>query len=311
MHAAESIPIPQGAVATRMKNVDQSQGIELPPELGDCLLRMGRNVQDAEEITTRSTSSEREAFRLVLDDGSFVKARWLLGEAHASRWNRLRNAVGDPLFLTATLHREGRFVLEEWIEGEPLPMLDVPAALLGQAGELLARMHLMDVPGRGTVEAADEVRRMDKLIDSLVSHGAFAESAAGGLRARLWESAPDHTVNGLAHFDFCGENLVMHPSRGLVSIDNEWMCLGSLEYDVARALYRWDLTGVARETFLGSYRAAGGAAAVDALDWWFFANSIHASEIRVRRAWPDAAATVAGLLASCPPQNKKLNTNPC
>ncbi len=108
---------------------------------------------------------------------------------------------------------------------------------------------------------------------------------------------PAKTFHGLVHYDFCGENLVLHPSRGLVSIDHEWMRVDSLEFDLARAVGRWRLDTDAAQAFVAAYRKAGGVALTDSLSWWALTHDLFASEVRVRRGWLDAPATVKRLMS--------------
>lgn len=269
--------------------------VSLPEDLARHLCLLGRKALRVERIPTRCGSQDKLCLRLCLDNGSTVKARWLATEEHAVNWNRLRGLVGKQPFLSDRLSHDGSMVLEDWVTGNTLPMENSSAEQLNKAGEVLARIHELPIPGRGITTSDLEVQRIVDLLGSLVSQHALSRIEADALEHKVKHSSPQSTFRGLIHYDFCGENLVQSTSRGIVSIDHEWMCLSSLEFDLARAIYRWNLTGQSRASFLDGYRLAGGQANCEALDWWLFANEVFAAVIRWRRGWPDAAATVRHL----------------
>jgi len=147
------------------------------------------------------------------------------------------------------------------------------------------------------VDACAEVAKHSPLLSSLTLASAISTDEELQLAAKLSRLAPARMHVGLAHHDFCGENLVLHSSRGVVSIDHEWMRVGSLDFDVARAIRQWKLPDVGIDAFLRGYAAAGGPVDIANLDFWLLANDIFASELRVRRGWPDAPATMKRLMS--------------
>jgi len=269
----------------------------LTEELTALLKGSKRRLVAAEDLTVRRSVEGKKAYRLGFDDGTVCKGRLLLGAEHAAAWGRLRSQVGSRPFLCAMLGQNGRAVLEEWVEGPVLSMSDPSPEILHRAGEVLAQMHSTAVPGCGVFSAAPQVEESRGWLKALVGAGAFDAATEGKLAAELRALAPDRTTFGLVHHDFCGENLVLHSGRGIVSIDHEWMHVGSHDFSLARALRRWNLDGAPRQAFLKGYLSSGGSADLGALDFWLLANDIFASEVRVRRGWPDAPATVDRLVA--------------
>ena len=270
----------------------------IPDDLASLLGRLGRRAEFAEAVTKRSGLKERLALRLVLDDGSLLKARRLATTEHAESWSRLRRLIGDRTYLASLLHQEGALVLEEWIEGDTLPMMSLPTEQLAAAGKVLAQLHLLQVPDGGAAPCTTQILWMKELLASLVAHSALSGIQAGQLENKMVQTLPNETLRGVIHYDFCGENLVLNAARGVVSIDHEWLCVGSLEFDLARAITRWNLADESRASFLDAYNRAGGPASRERLDWWLLCNKVFAAEVRARRGWPDAQVSVENLLLS-------------
>ena len=271
--------------------------VVIPDPIRSLLLSWGKTPVGIFDVTGRASVAEKRAYRVLVEDGSKAKARVLMGGDHAARWCELRRSVGGRMFLSSMLWSEGNAVLEEWIEGDVLPRTAPQDHILEESAGVLARMHQIDVPGRGVVDACAEVRTYGPLLTSLALASAISTEAELQLTAKLSRLAPARMHVGLAHHDFCGENLVLHSSRGVVSIDHEWMRVGSLDFDVARAIRQWNLPDAGIDVFLRGYAAAGGPVDIANLDFWLLANDIFASEVRVRRGWPDAPATVKRLMS--------------
>jgi thiamine kinase-like enzyme len=271
--------------------------VVIPDPIRSLLLSWGKTPVGIFDVTGRASVAEKRAYRVSFEDGSKAKARVLMGGDHAARWCELRRSVGGRMFLSSMLWSEGNAVLEEWIEGDVLPRTAPQDHLLEEPAGVLARMHQIEVPGRGVVDASAEVRTYGPLLSSLALASAISTEAELQLAAKLSRLAPARMHVGLAHHDFCGENLVLQSSRGVVSIDHEWMRVGSLDFDVARAIRQWSLPDAGSDVFLRRYAAAGGPVDIANLDFWLLANDIFASEVRVRRGWPDAPATVKRLMS--------------
>jgi thiamine kinase-like enzyme len=270
---------------------------EIPDSIRSLLSSRGETPIEIHDVTVRAAVANKRTYRLVFDGGRQAKARLLMGSEHAARWGDLRRRVSEQPFLSSLLLQSGTAVLEEWVEGEVLPHANPPENLLQKAGAVLARIHRTAVPEQEMADAGPEAAKICSMLSALTRLSAITQGDADELTARLSKKEPKRMHRGLAHHDFCGDNLVLHVSRGVVSIDHEWMRVGSLDFDVARAIRQWNLPDAGIDVFLRGYAAAGGPVDIAHLDFWLLANDIFASEVRVRRGWSDAPATVKRLMS--------------
>jgi hypothetical protein len=270
--------------------------LRIPESILALISKRGKIPVESNDVTVRSSVADKRAYRLVFEDGSQAKARLLLGADHAGRWGDLREKIGERPFLSSVFLQIETAVLEEWVPGEVLPQTNPPVDLLHEAGAVLARIHKTAVPECGAGDAAPEVAKCCEWLSELTRISAIDAESERLLTRRIRRDAPTRMSIGVAHQDFCGENLVLHPQRGVVSIDHEWMRIGSLDFDVARSVRQWGLDETERQHFLAGYSNEGGPVNVSSLDFWLLANDIFASEVRVRRGWADAPATVRRLL---------------
>jgi Ser/Thr protein kinase RdoA (MazF antagonist) len=102
-----------------------------------------------------------------------------------------------------------------------------------------------------------EPRWIDESLDAgrLVRARLLDETAARDAAALARASAPTSAEWGLCHGDFCAENLLIVPERGLHAVDNETICELWHDYDLARTWYRWPMDAAGFEAFLSGYRA--------------------------------------------------------
>lgn len=268
---------------------------EIPDPIRSLLSSRGETPIEIHDVTGRAAVANKRTYRLVFEGARQAKARLLMGRDHAACWGNLRRKVGQRPFLSSLLLQAGTAVLEEWVEGEVLPQTNPADRLLHEAGAVLAMIHQTAVPEQRLADAGLEAAKLRALLSALTQLSAITQDEADQLATRLNQKTPTRMHVGLAHHDFCGENLVFHASRGVVSIDHEWMRVGSLDFDVARAIRQWSLSHEVRGIFLRGYAAAEGPVEVNHLDFWLLANDIFASEVRVRRGWSDAPATVSRL----------------
>jgi hypothetical protein len=273
-----------------------STALHIPESIRPLISRWGKNPVEVRDVTVRSGVADKRAYRCVFEDGSQAKARLLLGADHAGRWGALREKIGERSFLSSMFLKIESAVLEEWVPGEVLPQTKPPANLLCEAGAVLARIHKTAVPEYGAGDADPEVAKCFEWLSELARVSAIDAESERLLALRIRREAPTRMSIGVAHQDFCGENLVLHPQRGVVSIDHEWMRIGCLDFDVARAVRQWNLTAEESGIFSDGYAAAGGPVDMSGLDFWLLANDLFASEVRVRRGWTDAPATLRRLM---------------
>jgi hypothetical protein len=249
------------------------------------------------DITTHASLSAKRVYRLVFSDSSVAKARLLVSEEHARNWIRLRRHVGSHTFLCDILAQKGRAVLEEWVEGDVLPMPCTSQDLARRSGQLLAKFHSFPDPdgAGGTRSSSRELLIVRSRFESLVRHGAIPSNEAELLCESALSCAPPQVTPRIIHHDFCGENLVVSDERGVVSIDHEWMQVGAPDLDLARAMQRWSLTDSLRAAFLEGYREADGPGDLDYENFWLMFSELHDAEALVRTKRADADLAVSAL----------------
>ncbi len=264
---------------------DRSEPLSLPPEIVELLACSGRPVERVAEVTSQSWRCSKAAFRVGFADGSTAKARLFLDEAGAGRTEAIFAWLGTDPALARMILRQGRASLEEWVEGETLG--DAPPApdVAEEAGRLLAGWH--GVPTAGSPERLAEpgsgsiLARLDGWLGTLRHAGKLAPADCQALLGWAEDRQPASVRVGVVHRDFCGANLVRHPTRGLVSIDHEWMAVGFVGLDLARSLERWGLTGPSRTAFLEGYRAVAGPAELESLAFWSLAADVFGGQLRL------------------------------
>jgi thiamine kinase-like enzyme len=270
---------------------------------------IGRQPLAMEPIGSRPVVSERQTYRLRFADGSVAKLRVLLTAGHAVAWDAVRSRLAAHPRLAARLAQQGRAVLEEWVEGEVLPTRGCSHGVLREAGAVLRVLHTavgahgcetVAVPVAAPIatSVADAVARLEAALDTLVAHAALPVTSASRLRRRADRLVPVTATTGIVHYDFCGPNLVRNASRGLVSIDHEWLHVGIRELDLARTCRRWALCSTEWEVFLEGYREGDRGDVLplfDTMDFWLLYADAAAAALRVHHGWPDAAHTVAQL----------------
>ena len=198
----------------------------------------------------------RIAYRVETEDGRRVKLRLLESEDAVRRLVVLRSGI-DPAF-TAVVARYGPVLLEEWVEGEPLPGSEAEARV-EEAAALLGRLHrtpLADEPDRCSSEPWREAAESDLLL--LAEAGRLPEEPAEALRRRLAAEDPGEARAALIHRDFCAENLIVDPGGQLHMVDNEWLMVGPPAWDLGRTFHRWPMSPDAWERFTKAHRAEVG-----------------------------------------------------
>ncbi|MEV3870296.1 aminoglycoside phosphotransferase family protein [Streptomyces sp. NPDC049906] len=234
------------------------------------------------------------------DDGVVVRHGAVVAKAHAGETDpdglAARLAVAaHPLLADVLLPPLGRAQaalpdgrpVSLWPYGTPVDPRTPDRAPWVEAGELLARLHRVDVarlpgplpPMRGPAKAARAVRRMRSAVPSTPAARASAPAAAAVERAWLtlprWarDETPAPRTDTLCHGDLHLGQLVRAPAPDgpwrLIDVDD--LGVGPAVWDLARpaAWYACGLLGPAEwDRFLGAYRAAGGPAVPATGDPW-------------------------------------------
>jgi hypothetical protein len=284
----------------------RSPGDEAPFDVAEAVILSGRRPLRITPLSpVTGLLRKRESFRVETGAGTAIKARRLESEAAARRQQELR--AGLPEGFAAVIARFGPILLEEWIDGRSLDAIPPDAALIRQAGTLMAFLH-------ARTEAAGMALPFPAEIDGLRAEalaGLRAVAAAGCLESatidRLCsfaaEAVPGAVPHRLIHTDICGENLVVDASGRIYVIDNEHFRFGPAGMDLARTWYRWGWCEGGRpapqwEVFRQAYQAAGGAGEAfvhEAL--WRLAAAAISARLRVEIGHPDVSVPLHCLQA--------------
>jgi hypothetical protein len=279
-----------------------SDRVAVPEEVREALHTLGVTPASITPLHGQKpfTHSAR-TFVVATPEGTRWKARIARSAQWAERAVMFAQRLADPA-IPVPLGAVGRVMVEPWTEGTPLVALTLNQADVLAAAELMARIHAFSGP-----DGAPSERPLTELharLEDLIADLAGADVLAPTLRRRVGAALGDLPPSapwGLTHCDLCDANLVQTPSGALVSIDNELLRLGHLDYDSGRTLYRWPLPGWARSTFLrGIYGPHQPSAAV--LSAWQVVAVIESLHLRHSRAMPTAVPLDAllGLLDAHP-----------
>lgn len=260
----------------------------LPADVTQLFALQGVEAVATGALGTPWPGGAKAAWWVRLADGGEAKVRVFRTPAQVNRFLALRHAVGDHPGLSQVRGAHGRALLEEWVPGPTLDGTAVAPALLQQAAALLASLHRAPRPGdvapgwsRATTPEA-----LEASLIRLREAGALTKGEAATLTAMLTALRAATRTDAILHGDFCGENLVWRATRGVVSIDHEWLEIGPAEYDLGRTFQRWGLSTSDRRQFLEAYLAAGGPAQVEDLGPWELAAEIISAAVRVANARP-------------------------
>ena len=220
----------------------------LGPDLEALVVAAGpAALVDAEPLSA-PTMPTRATFRLGFAEGSTRKGRVLQTERQAAMVARLAPDLA-PGSVARVLASRGRAVLEEWVCGTPLDQIPDGAHHLRPCGRLLAAIHSgAPVEERPTGDAEPRAGLV-ALVERHVLDPEVADRADRLARSH----APAHAVRGRCHGDFAAENIVLRPDGTLCLVDNETLDQGPLDYDLARAWYRWPLAPTAWDELLAGY----------------------------------------------------------
>lgn len=270
-------------------------GLEIPEDLDSFLNKWGGEVTRLDEVTRSRSRLDRGTLRVEFADGRVAKARRIARLDWAERMDRILTVIGPTPWLAAPIHREGRLLLEEWIEGDPLDPEPPDTKTAQRAGEILALLHRVPVPS-DLAATSNLSGEMEQTLTRLAAMSRWlAPAEIEQLRELAVETAPAGAAVGVTHVDFCGENLVRHATRGLVCIDNETLRVGPFGLDLGRTLYRWHLNHEARDALFEGYACAGGPAELDATPFWTLVAEVWSAHLRSRDDFGDIEEPIRAL----------------
>jgi hypothetical protein len=251
-----------------------------PAPLAGLLHREKLAVSAARPITTRpGRGTARQTFRLVLSDGRLMKGRIAHREDVGERMQRWLPRLPEHRF-TQLVAAEGAASLETWCRG---PAASADDATIATAGDTLGAAHAL--VEREVLDEKDErwlawLARLDGWVGELSRAGRLGN--IGELHARLAETRPAQATWGLAHGDFCLENLVVG-EHGLCCVDNSTVAPGLLEADLGHTFSRWPMSDAERELFLEHYERHGDTAGYrEHATFWHLAAALRSAAWRSR-----------------------------
>lgn len=277
------------------KTDSSSSNLQLPAPLRHLVGLRTEEVIEVQSITTlRSNDPRRETYLLRFASGQLLKGRTLRCREMLSRMQYVHRHMQKGTF-SRIVATHGEALLEEWVTGTPLDQLALHPSLIHRCGEMLAQIHTTSAPRREWSRTnVDPVMR--DIWEELRQLQIFSRAECD----RLWKLAqqyrPASMEVGFVHRDFCAENLVFDGER-LCSIDNVSLSIESLDQDIARTWYRWNMQPRQWETFLAGYRQHRDVGQYLAHQpFWNLLVLISAAVFRVRCEVPESAVPIRRLI---------------
>jgi len=268
-----------------MQNVGNVSEL-LDPEVAAAIDQAGFQVRAFRRISrTRSPKIRRSVYRIDLESGRTIKARRFEDCEVARQLFDIRRELPDSF--ARAFARHGAVLLEDWIEGESLENLPPSDTHLVDAGSLLAELHLTrTVAGQPLHEICSTAawrNEAERSLCKISACGALHESDVRLIRGALQRLDPQRAIYGLAHTDFCGENMVTDRAGRLRIVDNERVGINALGFDVARTWYRWALPEPAWERFRCVYAERTQLTEpLETIGFWSIVAVAHSAALRLR-----------------------------
>ena len=188
------------------------------------------------------------------------------------------------------------------MDGSVISSSSVKAAHVDAAADILAMLHRFAGIG---AEQLPRQRRLGSLIattqrqlEELAGTRTISRREASAF-ARIVDDLPSSAMWGVIHTDFGGDNLVVRADDTVVSIDNEHLVRGFVDFDLARSWYRWPMPAPSWRRFTRHYQgAADRDVSADALRPWRVVASMTGVRRRHKLGVPIdvALATLRGVL---------------
>jgi aminoglycoside phosphotransferase (APT) family kinase protein len=226
-------------------------------------------------------------YRLDTDQGSFavkelnlVDRRWTYRVENMFRFERAAFAAGIPM--PEPISASYNTLVHRWVEGEMVPEAPVPAAYAFEIGEILARIHALDVAWTHVPTEDPTSRDWPELAARAAATG---QPWAGELASRVETFlAIAHSVDTcerpgpvvLTHKDIHPWNLLAREGRpvvldwelaGMLDLSSE---LGSTALSLAKGPGFDDIKPAIFRSVLDGYVAGGGALPPSGPSWFVF-----------------------------------------
>src|ERR1700723_596886 len=231
--------------------------------------------------------SSNRMYRLDTDQGSFavkelnlVDRRWTYRVEDVFRFERAAFAAGIPM--PEPISASHDTLVHRWVEGETVPEAPVPAAYAFEIGEILARIHALDVAWTHVPVEEPTSRDWPELAARAAATGQpWAGELASHVEtflaiARLVDTCERPGPVVLTHKDIRPWNLLARDGRPVVL---DWELSGTLELaselgstalSVAKGPGFDDIEPVIFRSVLAGYVAEGGALPPSGPSWFVF-----------------------------------------
>jgi thiamine kinase-like enzyme len=256
-------------------------------EVAVALDRAGFRAKAFRRISTvHAPHAKRSVFRIELESGRTIKARRVEDEKTARRLFEARRELPDAF--ASVFASYGAVLFEDWIHGEEVGSTPPSDAHLIEAGSLLACLHATpSVAGHPAHEMRSTAawrRETEGNLREILAASGLDEQQALLIHTALERRDPQRAVFGLVHTDFCGENMVIDWVGRLRIVDNEWVGIDALGYDLARTWYRWALPYRAWERFRSAYADRKPLAEpLETLGFWSIVALVQSAALRLRQ----------------------------
>jgi len=229
----------------------------LGEDFAEIVSRVGSQLREVVPLTRLTFRKERSGcYRLRFADGSVFKYRGMLSAHRAKTVEHLISRIGSPR-IPRVLDRCGTGLLIEFVDGHPARRPVQTHELLAETAALQGKIHRTDaadlLAGTPPLEIADVIEKLAQRIQRLVALQAITEREAEELTELAMSEVPQASEIGVAHYDYCAENLLVSEAIGFYVIDNESIQIGTLDYDLARTWYRWPMSPTERAVYWESY----------------------------------------------------------
>jgi thiamine kinase-like enzyme len=229
---------------------------QLQKLLGDDLFALAEELPAAiierQPLRGRGPSA---SMRLLLADGSLLKAKRLPSVADAERVERLLQHLHHPAFPAVRLRR-GALIVTKWVIGGTLGPADLDSELVRTCGALHAFVHTRPPVDRLPPRPDARERAIAQLrrdLEALVDGGWLQRIDAVAAWQEANRHAPAAWAVGIVHGDFNAENLVRTGPTEVAVVDNETLSIGAFALDLARTWYRWPMNPPQWRTYLEGY----------------------------------------------------------
>ena len=218
---------------------------------------LGGEIDSVQEITRlRGPGKRNTCFRVQLKDGRTVKGRCFRPIGKRESVTDFYPAL-QGLPFSRLLGAYGSATIEEWVHGSPVEPGDISDERIRELTVILASLHSRSVPRdlspKETLGVEWITKRLKKQLADLESEGHMDSYHTTKLMNLALNNAPSGLEHGVIHRDFHPRNMVMNNQGEIWIIDNEGLCLGALDFDVARSWRFWAMKGRQRDIFCRAY----------------------------------------------------------